>query len=223
MGRIGHHHADPPSELHILQVLDSREGARRVVPALRAGDPGCHVARPGEQSRHIDAGEDGRQQTYRTQHGEAPSHPRGQIEHRNVQRLPDLPQRAARRVGGEDQVLLDRAGSDDRLQPLPHHQISGHGLAGGARLGDHVDQGPLHIEAIEQSRRLVGVHVVEHVEARPMPAAGGAELVPVEGQQSRRQSRRPEGRTPDAYHHQAVVLAVVLRSEAEQVLRASVR
>jgi hypothetical protein len=124
----------------------------------------------------------------------------------------DLPQGAARDVGGDQQVARVLAGAELAQQALAHDEELGQRLGGLARLGDHVEDGSPEVDAIEQRGERPRVDVVgdDHLDA-------AAVALPT-GSQRAGERTRPDRGTADAQHDEVVAVAAHALGEGERLL-----
>ena len=140
----------------------------------------------------------------RREHAEAAAHVGRHFQRRDALAGGELAERAARRVGGEDEVPGRRA-AERVLEPLADHQVLRHRLRRAARLADHVHQHPPGIDPPERGIDRGGIHVLQHGEPGEEVAPLVVQLVPRRPAERVQQGLGAQRRPADAEHQDVVV------------------
>ena len=195
---------DPGAQPHVRRPEETRVergGVLQQVVALRRLDG---PARPDEELPDVHADQRRRQQAHGREDAEASAHIRGHVERGDPLPAGQLAQRAAGRIGGEDEVAARRL-AERLVEPRADDEVLRHRLRRAARLADDVDQHAARVDPAEHRAHRGRVHVLEHGEARIELARLVVELVP--GRRLERVENRlgAEGGPADAEHQHVVV------------------
>ena len=180
-----------PLGFRVAKKLQHGENAGWVLVQLRVGAAGHHLAGAREHLRGVDSDERRGEHAHGSQHAEASTHIRRDIQRWNSLGLRNGSQRALQRIGDEDDVVLRKQSC--LFQPLAHYEILSHRLGGSAGLRRHDEQRALELDdAIEQSGDCGRIEVVEDMESRAHVALRDVQQIPLRFAQRRAQRDRAE-------------------------------
>jgi len=179
-------------------MADGRVKAGRISEQVAIVGRFHHGAGAPQQLGDGDPGGGGDEQAHVGQHREAPAHAGRHLEQRQPLLSGDLQQDAALRIGhrGEMPAGIEAGGAAAVVEV----EERGHGLGGGARLGDHHEHGPLQVQDPVQVADGLRVHVVAG-EEQPRGGVRSRQGVPERRQQSVGQHLVAQIRAADAQRH----------------------
>ena len=147
------------------QILNRRVQQRGILQELRHRATLIHVRSALQEPLNIDPDQARRNQAYRRQHTEAPADPIGNDERLVAFAAHDLAQHARFDIGRDDQMLLVLVAQELHELLAEQHELA-HGLGRAAGLRDHVEERLGRVDVVQELPHELGVHVVEHEQAR---------------------------------------------------------